>query len=437
MNSVHGLSDHSLVRRLAAAPCLYTDVEARTRLADWLAEIADVPAGQTLAGLCASSSTLERVLAGLAVGSPHLWDLVRASPQRLLTLLEREPKRCLADILAKAKRAIAAMPEETEVMRILRRMKAEAAVLLGLADIGGVWPITRVIELQTVFADAAIVAAVDYLLLDAQRRGRLNVDPAHPGKASGYIVLAMGKMGARELNYSSDVDLIIFYDLAARVGGTEPATFYVRLTRSLVRLLQERTAEGYVFRVDLRLRPDPASTQIAISTAAALDYYESRGQNWERAALIKARPCAGDLVAGEALLGDLSPFIWRKYLDFAAVADVHAMKRQIHAYRGHDAIAVEGHNIKLGRGGIREIEFFVQTQQLIAAGRHPELRTKGTLAPLDALAAGDWIDNEVRDDLAAAYRFLRVVENRLQMVADEQTHTLPADRDGLGRLDRK
>jgi [glutamine synthetase] adenylyltransferase / [glutamine synthetase]-adenylyl-L-tyrosine phosphorylase len=210
----------------------------------------------------------------------------------------------------------------------------------------------------------------------------------------------------------------------------------VRLTRMLVKLLQERTPDGYVFRIDLRLRPDPASTHIAISTTAALDYYESRGQNWERAALIKARPCAGDIAAGEALLAGLSPFIWRKYLDFAAVADVHAMKRQIHAYRGHDEIAVEGHNIKLGRGGIREIEFFVQTQQLIAGGRYPELRIKETLQTLAALADGGWIDQRVRDDLAAAYRFLRVVENRLQMVADEQTHTLPADRDGLERFAR-
>ena len=159
-----------------------------------------------------------------------------------------------------------------------------------------------------------------------------------------------------------------------------------------MKLLQERTADGYVFRTDLRLRPDPASTQIAISTAAALDYYESVGQNWERAAMIKARPCAGDIAAGEAFLKELAPFIWRKYLDFAAVADVHAMKRQIHAYRGHDEIAVEGHNIKLGRGGIREIEFFVQTQQLIAGGRHPELRGRETLATLDALAEGGWID---------------------------------------------
>src|SRR5262249_41930467 len=162
------------------------------------------------------------------------------------------------------------------------------------------------------------------------------------------------------------VDLIVFYDPARLAAETEPAPFYVRLTRRLVKLLQERTPEGYVFRTDLRLRPDPASTQIAISTGAALDYYESRRPNWERPALIQARPCAGDVAAGDALLEGLSTFIWRKYLDFAAVADIHAMKRQIHAYRGHDQIAVEGHNIKLGRGGIREIEFFVQTQQLIA-----------------------------------------------------------------------
>ena len=435
MNSLHGLPDHSLVRRIAATPCLH-EGEARTRVAEWFAEIADVPAGQTLARLCATNPKLEALLAGVAGGAPHLWDLVRASPQRLLTFLEREPKDCFADILADAKRAMATMPDETELMRILRRMKTEAALLFGLADIGGVWPITQVIELQTVLADTAIGAAVDYLLVGAQRLGRLNVNPAHPGNGSGYIVLAMGKMGARELNYSSDVDLIIFYDAAAFAGRSEPATFYVRLTRSLMKLLQERTADGYVFRVDLRLRPDPASTQIAISTAAALDYYESRGQNWERAALIKARPCAGDLVAGEAFLADLSPFIWRKYLDFAAVADVHAMKRQIHAYRGHDAIAVEGHNIKLGRGGIREIEFFVQTQQLIAGGRYPELRIRATLQTLDALTDGGWIGQGVRDELGAAYRFLRVVENRLQMVADEQTHTLPADRDALERFVR-
>jgi glutamate-ammonia-ligase adenylyltransferase len=246
----------------------------------------------------------------------------------------------------------------------------------------------------------------------------------------------MGKMGAFELNYSSDIDLIILFDPAAPalLPETEPSTFFVRFTRSLVKLLQERTPDGYVYRVDLRLRPDPASTQIAMSMPAALDYYESAGQNWERAALIKARPCAGDVAAGEAFLKNIAPFIWRKYLDYAAVADVHAMKRQIHAYRGHDQIAVEGHNVKLGRGGIREIEFFVQTQQLIAGGRHPELRDRRTLTTLAQLSEGGWVDSEARADLTAAYCFLRTVEHRLQMVNDEQTHTLPSERDELDRF---
>ena len=203
-----------------------------------------------------------------------------------------------------------------------------------------------------------------------------------------------------------------------------------------MKLLQERTGDGYVFRVDLRLRPDPASTQIAVSVPAALNYYGSVGQNWERAAMIKARPCAGDIAAGESVLKELSPFIWRKYLDYAAVADIEAMKQQIHAYRGHQDIAVEGHNIKLGRGGIREIEFFVQTQQLIAGGRHPELRGHGTLATLATLVEGGWIDAAARADLEAAYLFLRTIEHRLQMVADDQTHTLPADREALERFAR-
>ena len=199
----------------------------------------------------------------------------------------------------------------------------------------------------------------------------------------------MGKLGAMELNYSSDIDLIVFYD-AERAGlspDVEPSQFFVRLTRELVRFLQEHTGDGYVFRTDLRLRPDPGATQIALSTDAGLTYYESFGQNWERAALIKARIAAGDVATGEEFLRHLAPFVWRKYLDFAAIADIHAMKRRVHEFKGHGAIAVEGHDIKLGRGGIRDIEFFAQTQQLIAAGRHPELRTRGTVETLERLAA--------------------------------------------------
>ena len=228
-------------------------------------------------------------------------------------------------------------------------------------------------------------AALRFVLRQEAARGRLsprNLDS--PEDNSGLIVLAMGKMGAGELNYSSDIDLIVFFDPAAPTlaPDIEPQPFFVRVTQALARLLQQRTGDGYVFRVDLRLRPDPASTQVAISTESALHYYEREGRTWERAAMIKARPCAGDARAGEALVAEIAPFVWRKHLDFAALADVHDMKRQMQTYRGQSEIAVEGHNVKVGRGGIREIEFFAQTQQLIAGGRHPELRVRPTLEAL-------------------------------------------------------
>ena len=408
--------------------------QSSRRVAAWLAGANAEAAGKALKTLVRAHPPLTRLLGGIAEAAPYLWDLVQADPARLIRLLERDPNAALGTLLADAKNAAAAARSQHDVMRILRGMKAEAALLIALSDIGGVWPVARVTAALTDVAQTAVGAAVHYLLREAIKRKKLAPrDRKNPETHSGYIVLAMGKMGGGELNFSSDIDLMVFFDTAdVQLGrDVEPAPFYVNLTRDLVKLLQERTADGYVFRIDLRLRPDPSSTQIAISTQAALDYYESRGQNWERAALIKARACAGDLAAGERLLRDLAPFIWRKYLDYATLADVHEMKRQIHAYRGHGEIAVEGHNIKLGRGGIREIEFFAQTQQLIAGGRHGELRSRGTIATLAALAADGWIDAAARDELTAAYDFLRRVEHRLQMIADEQTHTLPSDAAAL------
>ena len=409
------------------------------RVSAWLVSIAASASGKTLDTFVAESPALSRLLGGIAEAAPYLWDLACSDAGRLLRLLRHDPDEQMAGLLAKARRGGASARTAAALMRTLRQVKAEAALLIALADIGAVWPVQHVTRALTDLADTALAAAVRYLLRDAAGKGRLEpADPRHPETGSGYMVLAMGKMGAFELNYSSDIDLMVFFDpqALALAPEIESAPFYVRLTRELVKLIQERTADGYVFRVDLRLRPDPSSTQIAISTPAALDYYESRGQNWERAALIKARACAGDLAAGERLLHDLSPFVWRRYLDFATVVDVHEMKRQIHAYRGHGEIAVEGHNIKLGRGGIREIEFFAQTQQLIAGGRHDELRGRGTVETLNALAAGGWIDAAARDALIAAYEFLRRVEHRLQMVADEQTHTLPSDPEALAEFAR-
>src|SRR5215475_6093489 len=429
----------TLAQRIVAAPLLSSPADARAKVSAWLGEIAASEAGRALARLLAGSNKLQALIEGVADGSPFLWELAAGEPARLVALLESDPDAHLDALLGATAADVAATADQSEAMRLLRRMKAEAALLIALCDIGGVWLVMRVTAALTQVADAATGAAVRFALNDAFGRGTLvPIGPARPEQGCGLVVLAMGKMGAFELNYSSDIDLIVLFDpdAPALAPEIEGAPLFLRLTRMLVKLLQERTGDGYVFRVDLRLRPDPASTHIAVSIASALVYYESTGQNWERAAMIKARPCAGDLARGAAFLEDIAPFIWRKYFDFVAVADVHAMKRQIHAYRGHDEIAVEGHNIKLGRGGIREIEFFVQTQQLIAGGRNPALRSPRTLDALVRLAEGGWISDLARVDLEAAYLFLRTVEHRLQMVADEQTHTLPEEREELERFAR-
>jgi glutamate-ammonia-ligase adenylyltransferase len=434
----HSAGGASLAARIVTAPRLAEPKAARTHIAEWLAGL-QVGHAKALSTILAAHPVAGTLLESLAEHSPFLWELTNSDPLRLLRLLGSDPDKHLAALLAEATRAVAATSDETQAMRLLRLMKAEAALLIALCDIGGAWPVMRATRALTDLADAAVAAAARFALNEAMQAGRLvPKDKSRPQDGSGYIVLAMGKMGAYELNYSSDIDLIVFYDPTAPAipKDAAAAALFVRVTQRLVKLLQERNAEGYVFRTDLRLRPDPASTAIAISTPAAISYYESAGQNWERAAMIKARACAGDIAAGEALLNDLSPFVWRKYLDFASVADVHAMKRQINAYRGHGEIAVEGHNIKLGRGGIREIEFFAQTQQLIAGGRNPHLRDRDTLTTLDKLCDDRWIDAATRDDMKAAYVFLRTVEHRLQMVNDEQTQTLPTERAGLERFAR-
>ena len=321
-----------------------------------------------------------------------------------------------------------------EALRGLRRAKQHVALTVGLADLGRAIPLEAVTGLLSDFADAALGAALRFSLADAKRVGRwIGGD-----EARGFFILAMGKHGARELNYSSDIDLIALFEPVEGdiADGIAPADFWVRIMRGIVGLMQERTADGYVFRTDLRLRPDPGATPLVLSAPAALSYYESMGQNWERAALIKARAAAGDIAAGNAFVAELAPFIWRKYLDYAAIADIHSIKRQVHAHRGHAEVRVLGHNVKVGRGGIREIEFFVQTQQLIAGGRDRTLRGTETRAMLAKLAARGWIDQAVSEELDAAYVLLRDVEHRLQMVRDEQTHTLPSSREELARIGR-
>ncbi len=378
-------------------------------------------------------------LSGVFAGSSYLSSLAERYPELLTATLDTVPEAHFEEILSQTAREAAEAGQQRDLMRILRQGKTGIAFLIAFADLAGIWSVEDVTARLSEAADVFVGAAVRFLLRRAAQAGQFHPrDATSPEVGSGLVVLGMGKYGARELNYSSDIDLIIFFDREAAplAPAVEPASFFVRLTRDLVHILQERTADGYVFRTDLRLRPDPGSTQAAISTEAGFRYYESLGQNWERAALIKARPVAGDIRAGDAFLSALGPYIWRKYLDYNAIADIHAMKRQIHAAKGHERIAIAGHNLKLGRGGIREIEFFVQSQQLIAGGRQPALRTRSTLAGLKLLADFDWIGASVRDDLSQAYRYLRRVEHCLQMVADQQTHTLPAGQEELAKFAR-
>ncbi len=413
----------------ALSPAARSGKEGRRRLCALLGE----PEAAALARLCDAHAGVAPLLAAIAEGSPYLWRLIGRDPGRAACLLAAPPRESLAAILATTLGA-GEMADEAEAMRALRRAKAACALLLALADLGGVFDTVAVTESLSDFADAGVRAALRFGLRKALAAGKLSVPAAADPEAElGLFVLALGKHGARELNYSSDIDLTVFYDpkRAGFASAAEAQKLAVDLTKTIFRLLNERSGEGYVQRVDLRLRPDPGTTPIAMPVEAALSYYESVGQNWERAAMIKARVIAGDAVAGAAFLKELIPFIWRKYFDYAAIADIHAMKRQIYAVKGHAEINVPGHDLKVGRGGIREIEFFVQTQQLVYGGRRPTLRGARTLDMLAELAREGWVTPDAASELDSAYRALRDFEHRVQMVNDEQTQKLPRHDDEL------
>jgi glutamate-ammonia-ligase adenylyltransferase len=395
------------------------------RMFEALAERGFVPA----ADRCA-------LLAGVFGNSAFLGRLALRESETLEQILATGPQVALDAAIARAG-AVALLEDEAQAMAELRSAKRAAALAIALADIGGVWALEEVTGALTRFADACVQGALRFLL---RRAASLHMMEERDGAVleatTGLTVLAMGKYGAHELNYSSDIDLVVFYDSErfpfAKRGDTRGAA--VDIVRGLVKLIAEITSDGYVFRTDLRLRPDAGATQVAISLDAAEAYYESLGQNWERAAMIKARPCAGDPRTGADFKAAIAPFIWRRNLDFAAIEDIQSIKRQIHAHAGHSEVAVAGHNIKLGRGGIREIEFFAQTQQLILGGRHPDLRAPATLASLTALAAHGTIAPETAADLTHAYRYLRMLEHRLQMIEDEQTHTVPKSEEGVAHI---
>ncbi|MCR9272079.1 MULTISPECIES: [protein-PII] uridylyltransferase family protein [Mameliella] len=320
----------------------------------------------------------------------------------------------------------------------LRQAKRRMALLIALCDLSGAWELEQVTGTLSEFADLSVSLALRAAITPEITRGKL------PGKteddiatAGGMVALAMGKMGAGELNYSSDIDLICLFDEQQYDPDDyhEARASLVRATRRMAATLNDLTGEGYVFRTDLRLRPDPAVTPVCMAMEAAERYYESVGRTWERAAYIKARPSAGDMDAGARFLEVLTPFVWRKHLDFAAIQDAHDMRLRIREHKGlGGGISLPGHNMKLGRGGIREIEFFTQTRQLIAGGRDPELRARGTVEGLGRLADKGWIPGDVARVLSGHYRAHREVEHRIQMIGDAQTHDLPKSPEGMERL---
>jgi glutamate-ammonia-ligase adenylyltransferase len=369
--------------------------------------------------------------------SDHIARMTTRRPEIVAAILASGPAAVVDEAVEAISAAGAIAGPQEDAARQLRRAKEAAQLAISAADLSCLWTLDEVVQALTRVADAATQAALRVAIRASWTSGNLG-ETRESDDMPGLFVLAMGKMGARELNYSSDIDLIVLFDLdLLPVRNQRVKEGMTRLTRDLVRLLEERTADGYVFRTDLRLRPDPASTSPAVSTQFATGYYESVGQNWERMAHIKARVCAGDAAAGKAYLDELQPYVWRRHLDYWAIADIHSIKRQIHAHGGHAELASPDFDVKLGRGGIREIEFFTQVQQLILGGRMPHLRAPGTKTALSAMVEAQVVAPETAEDLSRAYDYLRSIEHRVQMLNDEQTHHIPKSaekREAVARL---
>lgn len=364
----------------------------------------------------------------IAYHSPYLSELTQRHWEWLVRFCGEDAATLLEELLR--------FPEISsveETKKMLRIAKQRVALLTALGDITGRLSLTQVTGFLSGFAELSIRHALASLLQEAHHKKQLS---SARQEHSGIVILGMGKLGGRELNYSSDIDLIILYEAEKLpfTGGLSRQHFMTRLAQDLVTILHDRTADGYVFRTDLRLRPDPASTPPAITTEAAVRYYETVGQNWERSAMIKARVVAGDIVSGTKFLQAIQPFIWRRHLDFTAINDILAIKRQMHAPLQGRVIPLPGHNIKTGHGGIREIEFFAHIYQLIWGGRMPSLRLIPTLETLNTLVREELLTEKKREALAIAYEFLRMLEHRLQMVADQQTHSLPVEKHAYDKI---
>ena len=316
--------------------------------------------------------------------------------------------------------------DREEIGTALRRIRQEQIVLLGWRDLVGKAPLSEVLETLSTLADAAIDAALKCAHLELVNRFGQPIGE-NSGKPVQLTVLGLGKLGGRELNMSSDIDLVFAYRENGSTDGTQSISnheFFIKLGQALIDILQTPTADGLVFRVDMRLRPNGDSGPLALSFDAIDHYFLTHGREWERYALIKARPVAGDIASGMELLGSLRPFIYRKYLDFGAFESIRSMKTLIDRELAKKSLTG---NVKLGRGGIREIEFIVQSHQLIYGGRNGALRTASLYEALAALEEGGMLDRADCDRLRSHYDYLRVLEHRLQIMDDAQTHSIPVE----------
>ncbi len=360
--------------------------------------------------------------------SPFLCRLLADMPKLTDELAGSSAAAAFAKRLDRLKRARNKLADKPAIAKVLRRTRAEVALLVALADIAGHWSVMEAATALSLFAETAIDLALRAAIAPLLARRAFNVATY---EACGLACLALGKLGAAELNYSSDVDLIFLFDevVLTTANGDDPLELLLKVVRDFTDLLQTRDADGYVLRVDLRLRPDPNSTPAVLSMAAADIYYQSAALTWERAAFTRARAVAGDIKAGEAFLQRLSPWIWRRSLDFTAIRDIHDLRLHMADHFGQQEWQASGYDLKRGPGGIREVEFVLQMHQLIHGGRLPALRGNNTISGLQAIADAGLLPAKDVARLQDCYSWLRRSEHRLQMLEDAQTHVVPDDID--------
>ncbi len=402
------------------------------------------PAVEALAGL--GSSAAFGALQALLGGSAFLTTLLVRHPEWLRGFLADvlEPGPMGAD--AMRRRLLASLAEHGDLDQALRFTKGEIYLRIAARDLAELAPLAETVSEITHLAEALLTVAVTEVTraLEAEHGAAVSSRPTLAADPPpGFVVMGMGKLGGGELNFSSDVDLIYLYhsDLEETLGlgdgsgRISVSRFFTKLGERVTQSLSRTTDDGFAMRVDLRLRPMGTSGAVAHSLRNALLYYEAYGRTWERAALLKARPVAGNRALGEAFLKAVEPFIYRRYLDFSTVEDMKEMKRRIDVGLAPGGEHIR--NVKLGKGGIREIEFVVQTLCLINAGKDRRIRVRGALEAFPLLLAHGYLSPEDHDRLLAAYVFLRHLEHRIQIVLERQSHSLPTSRDELGRLARR